>query len=79
VVRDFPLDQVTLGDGLFASHRDFMLNFAGNYPVDNMPFNFRTNAGLPNPPGARPVGVWDTPTGNLRGHSAGESPLPSAA
>jgi hypothetical protein len=79
VVRDFPLDQVTLGDGLFASHRDLMLNFAGNYPVDNMLFNFRTNAGLPNPPGARPVGVWDTPTGNLRGHSAGESPSPSAA
>ncbi|HEY1641763.1 MAG TPA: beta-L-arabinofuranosidase domain-containing protein [Streptosporangiaceae bacterium] len=71
VVRDFPLDQVTLGDGLFASHRDLMLNFASNYPVDNMLFNFRANAGLPNPAGARPVGVWDTPTGNLRGHSAG--------
>ncbi len=71
VVRDFPLDQVTLGDGLFASHRDLMLNFASNYSADNMLFNFRTNAGLPNPPGARPVGVWDTPTGNLRGHSAG--------
>lgn len=71
VVRDFPLDQVTLGDGLFASHRDLMLNFASSYPVDNMLFNFRTNAGLPNPPGARPVGGWDTPTGNLRGHSTG--------
>ncbi|HEY1643856.1 MAG TPA: beta-L-arabinofuranosidase domain-containing protein [Streptosporangiaceae bacterium] len=71
VVRDFPLDQVTLGDGLFASHRDLMLNFASNYPVDNMLFNFRANAALPNPPGAQPVGVWDTPAGNLRGHSAG--------
>jgi DUF1680 family protein len=71
VVTDFPLDQVTLGDGLFASHRDLMLNFASNYSADNMLFNFRTNAGLPNPPGAQPVGVWDTPTGNLRGHSAG--------
>jgi hypothetical protein len=36
-----------------------------------MLFNFRTEAGLPNPPGSRPVGGWDTPTGNLRGHSAG--------
>jgi uncharacterized protein len=71
VVRDFPLDQVTLSDGLFASHRDLMLDFASNYPADNMLFNFRANAGLPNPPGARPVGGWDTPTGNLRGHSAG--------
>ncbi len=71
VVRDFPLDQVTLGTGLFAARRDLMLEFADGYPVDNMLFNFRANAGLPNPPGARPVGVWDTPTGNLRGHSTG--------
>ncbi len=71
VVRDFPLSQVTLGNGLFAEHRDLMLNFARSYPVDNMLFNFRANAGLPNPAGARPVGVWDTPTGNLRGHSTG--------
>jgi DUF1680 family protein len=71
VVRDFPLSRVTLGDGLFAAHRDLMLNFARTYPADNMLFNFRANAGLPNPPGAEPVGGWDTPTGNLRGHSAG--------
>jgi uncharacterized protein len=71
VVRDFPLSQVTLGNSLFSEHRDLMLNFALNYPVDNMLFNFRANAGLPNPAGSRPVGVWDTPTGNLRGHSTG--------
>jgi uncharacterized protein len=71
ILRDFPLNQVTLGDSLFSAHRDLILNFARNYPADNMLYNFRTNAGLPNPPGARPVGVWDTPTGNLRGHSAG--------
>jgi uncharacterized protein len=71
VVTDFPLDRVTLSDSLFSQHRDLMLEFASNYPVDNMLYNFRTNAGLPNPPGAQPVGGWDTPTGNLRGHSAG--------
>lgn len=70
-VTDFPLDQVTLSGSLFSQHRDLMLEFASNYPVDNMLYNFRTNAGLPNPPGSRPVGGWDTPTGNLRGHSAG--------
>src|ERR1051325_1641467 len=53
VVKDFPLDQVTLGDGLFASHRDLMLNFARSYSADNMLFNFRANAGLPNPAGSR--------------------------
>jgi DUF1680 family protein len=48
-----------------------MLEFARSYPVDNMLYNFRTNAGLPNPSGAQPVGGWDTPDGNLRGHSTG--------
>ncbi|HTU74991.1 MAG TPA: beta-L-arabinofuranosidase domain-containing protein [Trebonia sp.] len=71
VVTDFPLDQVLLSDSLFSQHRDLMLEFAAGYPVDNMLYNFRANAGLPNPPGARPVGGWDTPTGNLRGHSTG--------
>ncbi|HUN32893.1 MAG TPA: beta-L-arabinofuranosidase domain-containing protein [Trebonia sp.] len=72
VVTDFPLDQVVLSSGsLFAEHRDLMLEFAANYPADNMLYNFRANAGLPNPAGARPVGGWDTPTGNLRGHSTG--------
>lgn len=71
VVKDFDLNQVTLGKGLFSAHRDLMLNFALNYPVDNMLYNFRANAGLPNPAGAEPVGVWDVPGGNLRGHSTG--------
>ena len=71
VVTDFPLNHVTLKESLFSQHRDLMLEFARNYPPDNMLYNFRTNAGLPNPSGAQPVGVWDTPTGNLRGHSAG--------
>jgi DUF1680 family protein len=71
VVTDFPLGQVTLKDSLFSQHRDLMLEFTSSYPVDNMLYNFRANAGLPNPPGAKPVGGWDTPTGNLRGHSTG--------
>jgi DUF1680 family protein len=71
VVTDFPLSHVTLKNSLFSRHRDLMLEFASGYPVDNMLFNFRANAGLPNPAGAEPVGGWDTPTGNLRGHSTG--------
>jgi DUF1680 family protein len=71
VVTDFPLNQVTLDTSLFSQHRDLMLEFARAYPVDNMLYNFRANAGLPQPAGAQPVGVWDTPTSNLRGHSAG--------
>lgn len=71
VVKDFDLDQVTLGQSLFSAHRDLMLKFASSYPADNMLYNFRANAGLPNPAGAEPVGGWDTPDGNLRGHSTG--------
>jgi uncharacterized protein len=71
VVKDFDLDQVTLGQSLFSAHRDLMLKFASSYPADNMLYNFRANAGLPNPAGAKPVGGWDTPDGNLRGHSTG--------
>ena len=71
VVTDFPLDRVTLKDSLFSRHRDLMLEFARGYPADNMLYNFRANAGLPNPPGAQPPGVWDIPGGNLRGHSTG--------
>jgi DUF1680 family protein len=71
VATDFPLDRVSLKESLFSRHRDLMLEFARDYPLDNMLYNFRTNAGLPNPADAQPVGVWDTPTGNLRGHSTG--------
>jgi uncharacterized protein len=71
VVTDFDLSQVELKDSLFSRHRDLMLEFARSYPADNMLFNFRANAGLTNPPGAQPVGGWDTPDGNLRGHSTG--------
>ena len=70
-VTDFALSQVELTGSLFSRHRDLMLEFARSYPADNMLYNFRTNAGLPNPAGAQPVGGWDTPDGNLRGHSTG--------
>jgi DUF1680 family protein len=69
VVRPFALDEVTLGPSLFTENRDRILNFASNYPVDNMLYTFRANAGLPTPGSA--VGGWDTTTGNLRGHSCG--------
>ncbi|WP_181800205.1 beta-L-arabinofuranosidase domain-containing protein [Streptomyces ipomoeae] len=69
-VRPFPLDQVTLGDGVFRRKRDLMLEYARSYPADRILAVFRANAGL-DTRGARPPGGWETSDGNLRGHYGG--------
>lgn len=69
-VRPFPLDQVTLGNGVFRAKRDLMLGYARSYPADRILAVFRANAGL-DTRGARPPGGWETSDGNLRGHFGG--------
>ncbi|MFI0816042.1 glycoside hydrolase family 127 protein [Streptomyces sp. NPDC021098] len=69
-VRPFPLDQVSLGDGVFRRKRDLMLDYARSYPADRILAVFRTNAGL-DTRGALPPGGWETSDGNLRGHYGG--------
>ncbi|KPI30778.1 protein of unknown function DUF1680 [Actinobacteria bacterium OV320] len=69
-VHPFPLDQVTLGDGVFRRKRDLMLDYARTYPADRILAVFRANAGL-DTRGARPPGGWETADGNLRGHYGG--------
>lgn len=69
-VHPFPLDQVTLGDGVFRRKRDLMLDHARTYPADRILAVFRANAGL-DTLGARPPGGWETADGNLRGHYGG--------
>ncbi|WP_228031931.1 glycoside hydrolase family 127 protein, partial [Streptomyces phyllanthi] len=69
-VRPFTLDQVTLGDGVFRTKRDLMLEYARSYPADRILAVFRANAGL-DTRGARPPGGWETSDGNLRGHYGG--------
>lgn len=69
-VHPFPLDQVTLGAGVFRRKRDLMLDYARSYPADRILAVFRANAGL-DTRGARPPGGWETFDGNLRGHYAG--------
>ncbi|MFF4522782.1 glycoside hydrolase family 127 protein [Streptomyces bluensis] len=69
-VRPFPLDQVTLGNGVFRAKRDLMLDYARSYPADRILAVFRANAGL-DTRGARPPGGWETADGNLRGHFGG--------
>ncbi|MGW1716804.1 glycoside hydrolase family 127 protein [Streptomyces sp. NPDC002156] len=70
VVHPFPLDQVTLGEGVFRRKRDLMLEYARAYPADRILAVFRANAGL-DTRGAQPPGGWETADGNLRGHFGG--------
>lgn len=82
-VRPFDLGQVTLGDSVFREKRDRLLYFAREYGPsvvdgvrddqrgpDRMLRSFRINAGL-DYKGARPIGSWESPDGNLRGHYTG--------
>ncbi|HEX6358398.1 beta-L-arabinofuranosidase domain-containing protein [Actinophytocola sp.] len=82
-VRPFDLTQVTLGDSVFREKRDRLLHFAREYGPsvvggvrddrrgpDRMLRSFRVNAGLDHK-GVSPIGSWETPDGNLRGHYTG--------
>jgi DUF1680 family protein len=67
--RPFPLQDVRLLDGPFreAMQRDQKYLLA--LEPDRLLHNFRVNAGLPST--ARPLGGWEAPDVELRGHSVG--------
>ncbi|MBB5802700.1 DUF1680 family protein [Saccharothrix ecbatanensis] len=73
-VRPFALDQVALGNSVFAAKRDLMLDYARGYDVDRLLQVFRANAGL-STRGAVAPGGWEgldgEANGNLRGHYTG--------
>ena len=69
VARPFPLDEVRLLDGPF---RDAMLRdqqFLLALDPDRLLHNFRVTAGLESH--AQPLGGWEAPDVELRGHSVG--------
>ncbi|MFJ2605343.1 beta-L-arabinofuranosidase domain-containing protein [Streptomyces sp. NPDC087425] len=73
-VRPFGLDQVTLGEGVFADKRALMLDHARGYDIDRLLQVFRANAGLATGDAVAPGG-WEgldgEANGNLRGHYTG--------
>ncbi|BBC34736.1 uncharacterized protein SGFS_060300 [Streptomyces graminofaciens] len=73
-VRPFELKDVTLGQGLFATKRQLMLDHGRGYDVDRLLQVFRANAGL-STKGAVAPGGWEgldgEANGNLRGHYTG--------
>ena len=57
-VQPFQLDEVSLDGGVFDRAKQGLLEFARNYPVDQMLTCFRANAGL-DTKGAQPAGGWE--------------------
>ena len=67
--RAFRLEDVRLLDGPFQHALDLDRQYLLSLEVDRLLHNFRVNAGLPS--SARPLGGWEEPKGELRGHFVG--------
>lgn len=68
-VYAFPLEQVRLLDGPFKHAMDLDAQYLLALDVDRLLHNFRINAGLPSH--AEPLGGWEAPDCELRGHFVG--------
>ncbi len=69
VVRSFPLESVRLLDGPFKHAQELDKDYLLSLDVDRLLRNFRVNAGLPT--SAQPLGGWEAPDCELRGHFVG--------
>ena len=68
-LRPFESGDVTLEAGPLQQARDWNRGYIMRLPNDRLLHNFRVNAGLPS--NARPLGGWEAPTCELRGHFVG--------
>ncbi len=68
-VKPFPMKQVRLGDGPFLQAREANRRFLISLPPDRLLHTFRLNARLTST--AEPLGGWEAPDCELRGHFAG--------
>ena len=68
-VRPFPLKEVTLGPGPLQEARDWNRGYMMRLGNDRLLHNFYVTAGLPST--AVPLGGWEAPTAELRGHFVG--------
>jgi len=67
--RPFKLGQVQLEAGPLQEARDWNRAYMMRLPNDRLLHNFRTNAGIAS--NARPLGGWEAPHSELRGHFVG--------
>jgi DUF1680 family protein len=68
-IKPFALKQVRLDSGRFQQTRDWSRGYMLRLPNERLLYNFRATAGLPS--GATPLGGWEAPTSELRGHFVG--------
>jgi DUF1680 family protein len=68
-IRPFPLERVRLLPGPFEDARALNARYLLSLPQDRLLHTFRINAGLPS--SAQPVGGWEKPDCELRGHFTG--------
>jgi len=76
-VRPFPMKQVRLGDGPCKIAMEADRQYLHSLPVDRLLHTFRINAGIPS--SAQPLGGWEAPDCELRGHYAGGHYLSACA
>ncbi|MFI5127418.1 MAG: beta-L-arabinofuranosidase domain-containing protein [Candidatus Acidiferrales bacterium] len=76
-VQPFPLAQVRLRGGPFLDAMNANLKYMNLLPPDRLLHMFRLNAGLPST--AEPLGGWESPTTELRGHLTGGHFLSASA
>ncbi len=68
-LKPFALQDVRLGEGPFRELHAANAAYLKRLPLDSLLHSFRLNAGIPSQ--AAPLGGWETPTGELRGHYVG--------
>jgi DUF1680 family protein len=76
-VRPFPMKQVRLGDGPCKQAMEADRQYLHSLPPDRLLHTFRINAGIPS--SAQPLGGWEAPDCELRGHYAGGHYLSAVA
>ncbi|MFZ0730832.1 MAG: beta-L-arabinofuranosidase domain-containing protein [Candidatus Sulfotelmatobacter sp.] len=76
-VIPFPMTQVGLGDGPFKQAMESDRRYLLSLPPDRLLHTFRVTAGIPS--SAQPLGGWEAPDCELRGHYAGGHYLSAAA
>lgn len=68
-VQPFPMPQVRLLPGIFYDSQEANRGYLHRLDADRLLHNFRVNAGLPS--SAQPLGGWERPDCELRGHFVG--------
>ncbi|MGC2186330.1 MAG: beta-L-arabinofuranosidase domain-containing protein [Terriglobales bacterium] len=76
-VRPFPMKQVRLGEGPCKQAMEADRRYLHSLPPERLLHSFRINAGFPST--AQPLGGWEAPDCELRGHYAGGHYLSAAA